>query len=318
MVSRRPAPSEFTSQQIVGTAPPHAPRLLVVAAFAAVYLLWGSTYLGIRVAIGSIPPLLMAGSRFLLAGAVLYAVMRFRREPAPAVVHWRSALITGLLLLLVGNGGVSLAERTVSTGFTALMIAITPLWMIFIEWLFSRTQRPKWTVFAGLLCGFGGVALLVLSRDVAGHKIVQPAGAALLMLASFCWAAGSIYSRRAPQPRNALLAVAMQMLAGGLSLVIAGVLSGELMRLDFSRITTASTEAFFYLTLFGSLIGYSAYVWLLKVSTPAHVSTYAFVNPFVAVLLGWWFLGEPLSNLVLLSGALIIGAVMLITMRRFG
>ncbi|MDP9291756.1 MAG: EamA family transporter, partial [Verrucomicrobiota bacterium] len=212
-MSARTESAVFAAEKTVNQAQSPAPAFLVVAAFAAVYLIWGSTYLGIRVAIGSIPPLLMAGSRFLVAGAILFAVMRLRREPAPAPVHWRSAFITGVLLLLVGNGGVSLAERMVSTSLTALMIAATPLWMIVIEWLFHKTPRPKWTVFAGLVCGFGGVALLVLSRDVSGHKLVQPAGAGILMLASFCWAAGSIYSRRAPQPTNALLAVAMQMLA---------------------------------------------------------------------------------------------------------
>ena len=294
----------------VSTRPP---TWLVASAFIAVYLIWGSTYLGIRIAIDTMPPLLMAGTRFLMAGLILYGVMRWRGVPRPEVGHWRDATIIGAALLLVGNGGVSWAQQTVPSSIAALMVAAVPLWMLLIDWLRPKGVRPGVSTFIGLVLGFSGVALIVLGRHGGGADVINPLGAALLLLAGLCWAAGSVYSRHARKPANALVTIGMQMISGGLLLLVAGAIMGEIPRFHPSQFTAASIWAFLYLTFFGSLIGFTAYVWLLQVSTPARVSTYAYVNPFIAVLLGRLILNEPLPKTVIMAGALILGAVILIT-----
>ena len=292
------------------------PAWLVLAAFAAVYLIWGSTYLGIHIAIQSMPPLLMAGSRFFLAGLILYAIMRLRGAIRPTLLHWRDASIIGGLLLLGGNGGVSWAQQTVPTGIAALIVAATPMWMILIDWLRPAGNRPGPRVFAGLALGFAGVALIAVSRDDLGHRLVSVTGAGVLLLATLLWAFGSVFSRHARQPASPLLAIGMQMIAGGAALLLTGAACGETARLHPATFTHASIVAFVYLTFIGSLVGFTAYVWLLQVSTPARVSTYAFVNPLIAVLLGRLALDEPLPHRVLFAGALIIGAVILIILRK--
>lgn len=295
-----------------------APIWLIVAAFAAVYLIWGSTYLGIRLAIDSMPPLLMAGSRFFIAGGILYPVMRVLGAPRPQLVHWKSAAIIGALLLLVGNGGVTWAQQTVPTSIAALMVAATPLWINLIEWLRPSGRRPRRAVFIGLSLGFAGVALIVLGKSSAGQSVLNPVGASLLLLAPLCWAFGSIFSRHAAQSESALLNIAMQMLCGGALMLLAGLAAGEASQLHIAQVTPASAWAFVYLTLIGSLVGFSAYVWLLQVSTPARVSTYAYVNPFIAVLLGRLVLHEALPGSVLMAGVCIIVAVILITTAKAG
>lgn len=286
---------------------------LVVAAFGAVYLIWGSTYLGIRLAINSMPPLLMAGTRALFAGIILYSFARIKGASRPRLLHWRNTAIVGSLLLFAGNGGVSWAELTVPSNVTALMVAAVPLWMNLIDWLRPKGQRPHAGVFAGIALGFAGVAMIVLSRDAGGHQVVPTFGAIVLVIAPFCWALGSIYSRHAEQTSSAILNIAMQMIGGGAVMTLAGFVLGESRDFHFSQITSQSAWAFVYLTLIGSLVGFTAYVWLLQVSTPAKVSTYAYVNPLVAVILGSMFLNESLPPGILMAGALIIGAVVLIT-----
>lgn len=288
---------------------------LVLAAFAAVYLLWGSTYMAIIFALKTMPPLLMAGARFLLAGAVLYGVMRLRGEPAPARRHWRTTAIIGALLLLCGNGGVTLAERTVPSGIAALLVAMVPMWMALLEWLRPGGSRPTARTLLGLLVGFAGIVVLV-GPGALGREGVDLFGAGLVMAGSLAWAGGSIYSRGADLPKSALLATGMEMLWGGAWLTLAGALTGELGRVDPSAFSTESILAYLYLVVFGSLVGFSAYIWLLGVSTPARVSTYAYVNPVVAVLLGWWLLDEPLTPRVLGAAAIIVLAVAVITMGK--
>jgi drug/metabolite transporter (DMT)-like permease len=295
---------------------PRPSMALVLAAFAAVYVIWGSTYLAIRVAIDSLPPLLMAGARFLLAGSILYTFMRLRGEPAPEPRHWRSTAIVGGLLLLFGNGGVVMAERTVPSGVVALLVAMVPLWMVLLEWLRPGGSRPTLRTVAGLLVGFAGMVLLVGPAGIAGGGRVDPFGAGLVMLGSAGWAAGSIYARGAALPKSALLATGMEMAWGGVWLLIAGTLRGELATANPAAFTTESVLAFLYLVAFGSLVGFTAYIWLLGVSTPARVSTYAYVNPIVAVLLGWWLLDEPLTPRVMGAAAVIILAVAVITLGR--
>jgi drug/metabolite transporter (DMT)-like permease len=289
-----------------------APMALVLAAFAAVYLLWGSTYLAIIFALETMPPLLMAGARFLLAGAILYGVMRLRGEPAPTPRHWRSTAVVGGLLLMCGNGGVTLAERTVPSGVAALLVAMVPMWMVLLEWLRPGGTRPTGRTLLGLLVGFAGIVVLV-GPGALGSEGVDLFGAGLVMVGAAAWAAGSIYSRGAELPRSALLATGMEMLWGGAGLMVAATLTGELGQVDPSGFSTESILAYLYLVVFGSLVGFTAYIWLLGVSTPARVSTYAYVNPIVAVLLGWWILDEPLTARVLGAAAIIVLAVAVIT-----
>lgn len=298
------------------TRKPVPPTWLVLAAFAAVYVIWGSTYLGIHIAVESMPPLMMAGSRFLIAGVILYAIMRLRGGARPEPIHWRDASIIGVLLLLGGNGGVSWAQQTVPSGIAALIVTATPLWMNLIDWLRPSGKRPGAAVFAGLALGFLGVAVIGFSRDHDGQRIVSPISAAVLLLATLTWAFGSVFSRHARQPTSPLLAIGMQMITGGAILLLAGAAGGELPRLHPSTFTHASIVAFVALTVFGSLVGFTAYVWLLQVSTPARVSTYAFVNPLIAVILGRLVLDEPLPTSVLAAAALIIAAVILIILQN--
>ena len=310
-VTARTLPSEAAL-----TARPNprtAPLGLVLGAFAAVYLIWGSTFLGIRLAIDSIPPFLMAGSRFLIAGIVLYSVVRATGAPRPGRAHWRNATTIGALLLLTGNGAVSWAQQTVPSGITALIIAATPLWMMLVDWLRPAGRRPTFPIAIGLATGFAGVAMIVASRNQLGHRLVDFTGAGVLLFAGLSWAIGSIYSRSAAQPSSSLLAIAMQMIAGGVLLLLTGVVFGETAQFDPARLTATSAWAFVYLTLIGSLVGFPCYVWLLQVSTPARVSTYAYVNPFIAVLLGHLVLKEEVPSTVAVAGALILAAVVLIT-----
>ena len=300
---------------MIDTSKPRPAAGLVLAAFAAVYLLWGSTYLAIIFAIDTLPPLLMAGARFLLAGSILYAVMRLRGEAAPAPRHWRSAAIIGALLLLCGNGGVTLAERTVPSGVAALLVAMVPMWMVLLEWVRPGGVRPTVRTLLGLLVGFAGIGVLVGPGATQGGP-VDPFGAGLVMLGSAAWAAGSIYSRGAPLPKSALLATGMEMMWGGAWLLAAGVLRGEAWSTDFSAVSGTSLLAWAYLVVFGSLVGFTAYIWLLGVTTAARASTYAYVNPVVAVLLGWWLLDEPLTARVLVAAAIIVLAVAVITTGR--
>lgn len=290
-----------------------APLAWVIAAFAALYIIWGSTYLGITVAVQTIPPFLMAGTRFLVAGGGLYWVMRRLGVAAPTRVEWKTGIIVGGLLIFGGNGGVSWVQGRVPSGLSALIIASVPLWIMVLDWLRPGGTRPRGMVMVGLAVGAAGVLLIVLGRNTLGQRAVDPVGAAILLAAAVSWAAGSVYSRFAPKPASALMTVAMQMLAGGAFQFLAGIADGEIPRFDPANISAASAWAFVYLTLLGSLVGYTAYVWLLQVSTPAKVSTYAYVNPLVAVILGHWLLGEILPPSVAIAGALILLSVILIS-----
>ncbi|UCG76391.1 MAG: drug/metabolite exporter YedA [Gemmatimonadota bacterium] len=287
-------------------------RLSLIVAFGAVYLIWGSTYLAIRFAIETLPPFLMAGTRFAIAGGILYAAARALGAAPPRPVHWRSAAVIGALLLLGGNGGVVWAEQTVPSGLTALIVAIVPLWMVLFDWLRGTGPRPGPGVALGLLLGFVGVGLLVGPGELAGGGRIDPIGAAVVVFASLLWAFGSLYSRRAELPTSQSLATAMEMLAGGGLLLIAAAGTGELTSFRPSAASARSLWALAYLILFGAIIAFSAYVWLLRTTTPARAATYAYVNPVIAVILGWALAGEPLGPRILFAGAMIVTAVMLI------
>ncbi len=292
------------------------PRTLVMAAFAAIYLTWGSTYLAIRYVVETVPPFLAAGTRFVLAGAVLYAWTRARGTGRPAWVHWRSAAVLGTLLLVGGGGAVHWAEQFVPSSVTVLLITTVPVWMVLLHWLQRDGRGPSAAEGAGVILGFAGVAVLVGSGDLGGGQPLHRVGAVVLILGSLSWAVGSVYSRRFKLPDSPLLATSMEMLAGGLLLLTLGTVRGEVASVEFAAVTVKSALAMGYLVVFGSIIGFTAYVWLLRVSSPARVSTYAFVNPVVAVLLGCTVGREPFTPRFVLSALIIIVAVVLITTSR--
>jgi drug/metabolite transporter (DMT)-like permease len=283
----------------------------VIAAFAAVYVIWGSTYLGIRFAVESIPPFLMAGSRNLAAGLLLFAFARARGGGMPTRIQWRDATIAGFLMLMVGNGGVTWAEQVVPSSVAALLVALTPLWMVLFDWLRPNGVRPRPFVAAGLAVGFVGVALLARGHG-NNQGSVYGWGVVAVLVASMSWAFGSIFNRLAQKPGSPLLGVAMQMIAGGSLMLCFAFARGEAAQFSFASVTLLSAGAWLYLTLAGSLIGYTCYVWLLHNTTAARVSTYAYVNPFIAVLLGCTIGRETFSHELFVAGALIIVAVALI------
>ena len=289
----------------------HASPANVALGFASVYVLWGSTYLAIRFAVASLPPFFMAGTRHLIAGALLYALMRARGAPRPTAANWKSATVLGALLLLGGNGLVSAAEQTVPSGITALMVAAVPFWMVVLNAADQR-RAPNLSVLAGLTLGVAGLAVLVFPTGGHAADHVDPMGIAMLLAGTLAWGVGSLYAPRATMPASTFLGIGMEMLVGGLLLWLAGLATGEGAALQLATITPKSLLALGYLVIFGSLLGFSSYVWLLKVTTPARASTYAFVNPVIAVLLGWAFAGEPITPRVALAGGIIVAAVCLI------
>lgn len=286
----------------------------LVLAWAAVYVIWGSTYLGIRLAIDSIPPFLMAGSRHLLAGVLLYAWSRVgQRAPRPAARDWVGAGGLGILMLVTANGATTWAEQLVPSGLTALIVCTSGLWLVVLNWLWRGADRPSGRMVAGLAAGFGGVALLVAPGRFAGGGHVNPLGALVLTGAALSWSAGSIYALKLGRPEYPSRFVSMQMIVAGFILVATSVVTGESRGFTVASVTGTSLVAYLYLALFGSLISYSAYFWLLRYTTPARLATIAYVNPLVAVLLGWALAGEELTVRTALAAAGILLAVGLIS-----
>ena len=291
---------------------PTAPRWRVTLAFAIVYLVWGSTYLAIRFAVETIPPFLMAGVRMTVAGAVLYLWARARGAPAPTRAHWQSASISGFLMLTCGNGAVVWAEQHVPSGLTALLVALVPAWTVVAEWLLPGGHRPRPLTTAGLIAGLGGMALLGGEGTEGGGASFW--AATVLALGSFTWALGTIYQHRgAPRPASGPLATGLQMLTGGAFLLLAFLVFPGAGHFDPGAATTRSVLSLLYLIVFGSIVTYSTFVWLLQATTPARSSTYAYVNPVVALVLGWAVAGEALSAAALGASALIVASVAVIT-----
>jgi len=285
---------------------------LLLIAFAAVYIVWGSTYLAIRIGIESLPPLILAGIRHLTAGLLLYPAVRWKTAIRPTAANWRAAVVTGFLLLFLGNGGVSLAEQTVPSGVAALLVATVSLWLVFLDWLRPRGHQPVPRVVFGLVMGFAGMALLVGPAHLGGSQRIDPGGAAILVFASFSWACGSLYAKHGGMPSSPMLGVALQSLTGGAILLIAAFFAGEYHAFQFAGVTLRSWLAMGYLIVFGSGIGFSAYLYILHKSTAARVGTYAFVNPVVALFLGWLIASEPITLRTALAAAVILTAVVLV------
>ena len=292
-------------------------KLKIWIALLTVYIFWGGTYLFIHFAVETIPPFFMAGSRFLLAGAILYVWRRLAGDPAPTRGQWLRASAVGLLLLLGGNGLLSLAEQNVASGISSLIIGSVPLWMTTIEALRPGGVRPNMLGIVGLVIGFGGIALLVAPSLLGGKSVNAPLlGIIILLFAAFFWSLGSIYSRIAHLPDSTLLSTGMEMLAGGVGLYLAGTLHRRMAPAGAGQYQRRSWFAMLYLVLFGSMAGYTAYAWVLRAAPVSLVSTYAYVNPLVAILLGSLFAQETLTVHVLVSAAIIIGSVVLINLSR--
>ncbi|GAA2994267.1 drug/metabolite exporter YedA [Kitasatospora albolonga] len=282
----------------------------VWAALAVVYVVWGSTYLAIRVVVETMPPFLSATARFIPAGLLLLALVAARSGTAALRVTPRqlaSAALVGLMLLLGGNGMVVLAERDVPSGLTALIIAVVPLWLVLARW--ATGQRPAWTTVAGVLLGLIGLGVLS-SSGLSGE--VKPLGVALILLATLSWAGGSFLAKRITMPANVFATSAYEMIAGGLGCLAVSLLKGEPQRFHPSEVSTASWLGLAFLVVFGSIVAFTAYAWLLQAAPLPLVATYAYVNPVVAVLLGWLILSEPLTLPVLLGGAIVVAAVVLV------
>ena len=289
-------------------------KFKIIAAFFGIYVIWGSTYLAIRFTLETLPPLLTAGLRFFIAGLILYVFARFRmNEPKPNGSHWRSAAIIGGFLILGGNGNVVLAERSVPSGVAALIVATIPIWMVLLEWLWLRKRRPAPATWVGLVLGFGGVALLIVPDLLSKAAQMRPAGFIGLLAAALLWAVGSLQARRLDLPSSGVLATGMQMTAGGAMLFAAGMMRGELSMFHPAGFSERSVAAFIYLVLFGSLWGFTAYIWLLKNVGAVKVSTYAFVNPVVAILLGCFFAAEKISGHMICAAIMVVAAVGIIT-----
>ncbi len=289
-------------------------RSWIIIAFAALYLIWGSTYLGIRFAIETIPPFLMAGTRFLIAGLIMYAIAWSQGIVKSSWANWRTSLIIGACLLLGGNGGVTISEKYIDSGLAAVIVAVVPIYIVVLGWVTGMASRPTAVVWLGLVGGFVGVGILLgpslrfSSNDAHGPAI----GMSILLVSSFLWSAGSLYSRVAKHAASPFLTAAQQMIWGGMLLLLTGALTGEMRRFHPGSVSILSVASFAYLVIIGAVVGYTAYIWLLRHCDPAKVATYAYVNPIVAVLLGAAFAGETLTMRTLIAAALIIGSVAMV------
>lgn len=286
-------------------------------ALLALYIVWGSTYLAIRFAVETIPPFMHASLRFLISGAILYAWRRAAGDPAPTLSQWKSTAIVGTALLLGGNGLVAWAEQTVPSGIAALLITTSPFWLVLFESMRAGGTKPTWQAILGLIIGFAGVFILIGPAEIiGGESSFDTFGVILLLLAPLFWSMGSIFAKGADMPKSTLLSTGMQMLTGAVALFLVSLVKGELNGFSLGDVTIRSWMALLYLITFGSLIGFVSYGWLLHNAPISLVSTYAYVNPVVAVLLGSLFADEPLNGRTLIAAAIIIGSVVLINSAR--
>jgi drug/metabolite transporter (DMT)-like permease len=297
---------------------PHAApsRAALLLAFAAIYLIWGSTYLGIRVAVETMPPFLMAGVRFAIAGSVLFGFLRLRGAAWPTPVQWRENAIIGTFLLLGGNAIVSWAELRTPSGLTSLILGASPVIAVLLDWVRPAGRRPTAGVVAGMTVGVIGMALLLGPGAIPAGYRPPAVDLFALFFSSTCWWVGSIYSKHSRSGAPLMMASAIQMVTGSGAILLTGLILGEGSRVHLGLVSPQSWIAFGYLVVVGSIVAYPTYVWLLEHSTPAKVSTYAYVNPVVAMFLGWAILGEPMNLRIVLAAAVIVGAVAIITIGK--
>jgi len=296
------------------TATPSRPA--IISAFATIYLVWGSTYLGMHIAVETMPPFLMAAARFLIAGLLLYLFLKVRGTPPPSARQWRSNTLIGALLLLGGNGAVVWASQYLPSGIIALLIGIGPLFIVLTEWARPGGMRPTARTFGAMLLGFTGVVWLAAPWQNPAHGGLHVGGVIAILIGCVAWSLGSITSRHAQHGTPPAQAAALQMLGGGAALLLVAALHGDFARCDLNAVSLRSWLAFVYLVGIGSLVGYSTFVWLMKNCAPAHVATYGYVNPIVAVFLGWLILDEPINARTLIASAIIIASVILITLEK--
>ncbi|HEY8400569.1 MAG TPA: EamA family transporter [Cytophagaceae bacterium] len=291
-------------------------QLLILLAFAAVYIIWGSTYLGIKFAIETFPPFLMAGIRFVVAGVLLYALGRFRGAERPAIRYWKSSAYLGLLLLVLGNGGLVWAEQRVPSGIAALLITVEPIWVVLLQWVRKDGSKPNSVIWISFAMAFAGMMMLVGPGNLGGISQVDPLGFVVIMISTLGWAAGSLMAANAETPKSPMITTGMQMISGGALLMLVATFAGEWQSFNIEAISDKSLWAFLYLIVFGSIIGYSAYTYLTRVVTPTKVSTYAYVNPIVAVFLGAYIGGEEITLQTILAAGFLIVAVALIILKN--
>ncbi|MEJ2048235.1 MAG: EamA family transporter [Calditrichota bacterium] len=292
-------------------------HLKILVSFAIIYFFWGATYLAIRFAIQTIPPFLMAGIRFTLAGSILYLWRSRTDRVNPRTPEIRKSILVGLLLIVGGNGVLVWCEQYLPSGLAALILAIIPIWMVLLDSIFVVKKRPASLTITGILLGVGGVALLsgvdrTVLLSTAGHQASVFFYPFILVLAGLSWAAGSLYSRTIISSASLLKLTGIQMLGGGLFMILLGSALGEWSQVHPENLSLRSVFSLIYLILFGSLLSYSAYNWVLRKSSPAKVGTYAFFNPLVAVFLGWLLAGETVTTKMLAGAACILSAVLFV------
>lgn len=290
-------------------------RIRILLAIAATWFIWGSTYLGVAIAVRDLPPFLTSGLRNVMAGTLIYGFLRLRGAARPTRAQWGTAAIVGVSLLALGNGAVTWAAQREPSGVIALVVSLVPLWLMVFGWMGARGVRPAGVEVAGIALGLLGIALLVVPHEGGGN--VSGLGLAVLLLSTLAWAGGSLYARTLTPLPVPLLGTGMEMLLGGGAMVLVSAVSGEWGRVTAASFTPSAVTALVYLVLAGSILGFSAYKWLLANVRPALAGTYAFVNPVVAMLLGWAFAGEALTGRLMLAMALIVGAVAIISLRPY-
>ena len=291
---------------------------LVIAAFAAIYIIWGSTFIAVLIAIRDIPPLLMGGFRFTTAGIILFVFARAKKHKIPDTSSSVRIALTGVLTLFMGTGAVAFVEQYITSGFAAIVVATVPIWFILLDKRQWRANFSNAWIVAGLLIGFIGVLTLFADKkslDFSGDPM-KVWSVLILLIGTMCWAIGSLYSKYAAIQGSTLMKASIQMIGAGICSMIAGVLYGEPARFDVHTISNASMLALLYLIFIGSLIGYMAYFWLLSVRSPAIVGTYAYVNPIVAVFLGWLIADETISNQQVVALLIILSGVILVTLSK--
>lgn len=295
---------------------PSTSKTRILFALLAVFIFWGATYLGMKYALGSFPPFLMAGLRHLSAGLIMAGIGILRHEKLPTKNQLINAAVVGILLLVGGNGLVAWSEQRLPSSIASLVISSVPFWIMGLNWIGGDRRRPSLLESLSLLMGFGGILIMVLQKSDGAASAIDPIGLGALFLAAFLWSLGSLVSRHRPMPVSSVYSTSSQMLAGGITLILVSLLSGDASGFDPSNITPQALWAMAYLILFGSVVAYSAYIWLMKHVSPTLASTYAFINPVVAVILGWTMASEVLSLQTLIAAGVIISAVVILTFTK--